>query len=165
MEFDPSMIEGMPPEAMMIFVIVLIISLVVFFALAAVILFFFFRGFQGVPEEHQKMKPSLVWLGLIPVFQLYWAFVTVSKISDSYRSAFESRGDTGNGDCGTKVGFWFAMTNLLTLISLPSMFSQNALTTVLSLAGSLLSLVSFGLMIWYLVKIFDLKGKLAENAE
>ena len=41
--------------------------------------------------ENIKMEPGLVWLNLIPIFNLGWIFYTTIKIRDTLEAEFKSR--------------------------------------------------------------------------
>lgn len=44
------------------------------------------RLLLAVEPKNRAMKPNLVWLNLIPVFDFVWIFVTLLKVRDSVRS-------------------------------------------------------------------------------
>ena len=41
--------------------------------------------------ENNNMEPGLVWLNLIPIFNLGWMFYTIIKIRDALKIEFKSR--------------------------------------------------------------------------
>lgn len=60
----------------------------IFFLLSflAVLIFFILTQqwtLQAVSPENRKMVPGNVWLQLIPIFNFYWQFVLVNRISES----------------------------------------------------------------------------------
>jgi hypothetical protein len=57
-----------------------------------------------VSPANQGMSPGLVWLNLIPVFNLGWIIYTVIKVKDSVSAEFRSRGWPLDGDLGYNVG-------------------------------------------------------------
>jgi len=59
-------------------------------------------------EENQRMRPGLVWLNLIPVFNLGWHLYTVLKVSETLKARFGKQG----GDGGRTLGI---ITSLLML--------------------------------------------------
>jgi hypothetical protein len=68
------------------------ISLVVVYI---VVLIFFLIAQQNtlkaIQPQNRRMSPGEVWLQLIPVFNLIWQFIVVSRISDSIRSEINDR--------------------------------------------------------------------------
>ena len=54
-------------------------------------------------ERHQKMQPGMVWLMLIPLFNLVWHFFVVKNVSESIKSWAAERGAKVD-DAGYTVG-------------------------------------------------------------
>ena len=87
--------------------------------------------------QNAQMAPGLVWLNLIPLFNLVWGFVTVLKVSRSNQLAAQAAGrDVGDG--GQIIGILFMVFGLLALIPF---------------IGILLGLASLVLWIVFWVKI------------
>ena len=51
----------------------------------------------------------MVWLLLIPCFNIIWNFMVFPKLGRSFRAYFESKGDSANADCGEKMGLWYSI--------------------------------------------------------
>lgn len=51
------------------------------------------RTLSAVRKEYRELRPGLVWLQLIPVFNLYWMFVVVTRIADSISKEVVARQD------------------------------------------------------------------------
>jgi len=140
--------ELSPEEATAIFMvygIAFVATLVVALAISAVVAFLFKKNYDVIPPEHRKLNPtSKVWFLLIPLFNLYWLFVVVLGLSDSYKSYFDANGITDVGDCFRQLGLWLCITTCCTIIP-----CVNYLTTPASLV----------LLIIYLVKVFELKKR------
>jgi Domain of unknown function (DUF4328) len=47
------------------------------------------KALSAVSEENRKMPPGQVWLLLIPLFNIVWAFIVVTKLADSFSAEFE----------------------------------------------------------------------------
>lgn len=131
---------------------------ILFFALGMMLLFaalwlipliFFLvtmqNALQAVAPERRSLTPGLVWLDLIPVFNLVWNFFIVTHVSHSLRREFAARGVTHVGDCGYGLGI--AMSVLVVCTVIP----------VLGWASWIASVV---LWILYWVKVADLKNQL-----
>jgi hypothetical protein len=70
---------------------VLLMSLV-FLALFIVYLWTIQGTLTEINPENRRIKTEHIWLMLIPVFNLYWLFVLVTRVSDSIRAEYEDRG-------------------------------------------------------------------------
>jgi hypothetical protein len=46
---------------------------------------------KAIKPQNRRMSPGEVWLQLIPLFNLVWQFVVVSRIADSIRSEINDR--------------------------------------------------------------------------
>ncbi len=77
-------------------VLLLIIGLI-----ALVVAIFYLLNLQNlmksIKEENREVSPGNVWLMLIPVFSLIYAFILYPKISASVKKELESRGMEGDG--------------------------------------------------------------------
>lgn len=102
-----------------------------------------------VPPQHRKMEPGLVWLLLIPLFNLVWNFFVFLRLPESYQSYFAAQGRTDVGDCGRGIGQWYAICAVLTVVPCVS---------------SLASAAAIVLLIIFLVKAFDLRGQIPIEA-
>lgn len=108
------------------------------------------RAFESIPREHRRMEPGMVWLLLIPCFSLVWNFFVFPKLAQSFRAAFEARGQMANGDCGERLAWWTAGCCAAGIIP------------CLGYAASLAYLV---LLILFLVKANDLRDQMIPQAE
>lgn len=57
-----------------------------------------------VSPANRVMRPSFVWLNLIPVISLLWNVYTVMAVSKSIKNEFSSRNITKRGDGGFFIG-------------------------------------------------------------
>ncbi|MCA9294856.1 MAG: hypothetical protein KC983_00025 [Phycisphaerales bacterium] len=111
-----------------------------------------FVGLGGVPREHRAMEPALVFLLLIPLFNIIWNFFVLTRIPASYERAFRAYGRTHPGDCGKGVGLAAAICYCGVFISC---------IPFLACIGWIPMVAAFVLMIIFLVKLFTMKGELA----
>lgn len=51
----------------------------------------------------------MVWLLLIPCFNLVWNFFVYPKLADSYKAYFDSVGRPEVGDCGKGIGLAYCI--------------------------------------------------------
>jgi hypothetical protein len=76
------------------------------------ILFYFtlHRCLARVKLSNRDMTPGLVWLNLLPCFQIVWIFITVSRIGSSLRKEYKDRDWPTEGEgFGMTVGIAYAM--------------------------------------------------------
>ena len=73
-------------------------------------------------ERHQKMKPGLVWLLLIPLFNLVWHFFVVKHVSDSIKSWAEENGENVQ-DAGYTIGLVACIAQCCGIIPLVNMLA------------------------------------------
>ncbi len=72
---------------------------------------------KKVSPENQKMPPANVWLLFIPLFNIGWHFVVVSRVSDSLKAEFTKRGITFEAERPAYgVGLAYCILNCCTII-------------------------------------------------
>jgi hypothetical protein len=86
------------PEA----IVILLIIIGAFFLAAFALQIFFLLTLSrvlGLCRPHNRtIEPGMVWLNLIPIFNLVWMFITVIRVSDTLRYEFEERGRDRRGE-------------------------------------------------------------------
>lgn len=50
------------------------------------------RAVKRCEPENRRIEPGMVWLGLIPLFNLLWMIVIVERVGESLRNEFIARG-------------------------------------------------------------------------
>jgi hypothetical protein len=139
-----------PSEALSIAIVLAMIAVVLFIALAiqAVICYFVAEHYKIIPAGLRKMEPGQVWLMMIPLFNLYWAFPVFLGLSESYQAAFAARGRTDVGDCSRQIALWYCICVACSVIPCLNYISGPA---------------SLVLLIIYLIKISEYKKQLLES--
>jgi hypothetical protein len=122
------------------------IALIIGFGIAIVICFLLSDALKRLPKEFRKMEPGMVWLLLIPCFNMVWNFFVFPKISESYSAYFAVQGRNDVGDAGGRLGLAYAICVPCGLIPC---------------VGYVASLAALVLLIIYLVKITKLKNQIA----
>jgi hypothetical protein len=70
----------------------------------------------AVPEDKREMSPGLAWLLLIPLFNIIWIFIVVSKLTQSFR-ALKAAGQLRTPtDASNGVGLAYAILSVLTVL-------------------------------------------------
>jgi hypothetical protein len=135
--------------------IIFAITYAFFAALFGLLISFLLRmNFLRIPAEHRKMDPDKLWYGAIPFYNAYLFFQFTDALSNSYKSYFDSVGDTSVGDCGKQIGNWFCIAFAVSYIFI---------IPTLNCLGPVVSLALLILLIIYLVKIFELRNKIPET--
>lgn len=124
---------------------ILLFTVVIMVAISIFICLLIYLPYKDVPAEHQKMAPGLVFLLLIPFFNIIWNFIVFMRIPESFQSYFAAQGRTDVGDCGRQIGLWYAICGVAAIVPCVNYIAGPA------------ALVLF---IIFLVKIWGLKGQL-----
>ncbi len=72
--------------------LVMLFILIVAITVLALYLLTLQNTLKAISPENRRMPPGNVWLMLIPFFGLIWHFIIVTKMADSIKAQFESRG-------------------------------------------------------------------------
>lgn len=126
-------------------VLVLLFGLIVFVVSLAIgigILWLIFDALSAVPEPYRKMTPGLVFLMLIPLFNLVWVFFVVNRVPASFKLYFEGIGRPQPGDYGQAMGLTAAICMVVSIVPF---------------IGFIAGLVFLVCIILFLVKITALK--------
>lgn len=67
------------------------------------------KALQAVSPRNRAMSPGLVWLSLIPCFNVIWNFLVVTKVSASLEEEFADRRLRGGGDHGKHIGLTYCV--------------------------------------------------------
>lgn len=91
------------------------------------------------------MTPGLVWLQLIPVFDLFWQFYVVVQVGKTLGNEFRKRGIPAEQNPGQSIGLAmciFELCGAVPVVGIPA------------------AIVGFILWIFYWIKIHDYSVKL-----
>ena len=118
-------------------------------ALSLIPIILLYTDFQRIPRAFRKLESGLVWLLLIPCFNIVWNFYVFPGLSDSFKAYFNSVGDNSVGNCARDLGLGYAIC---------------CAASVIPFVGCLTGIVSLVLLIMYLVKANDLKNRIPLTA-
>lgn len=124
-----------------------ILILLVGIAVGALVCWLLSGWLAKVPREHRKQEPGLVWLLMIPLFNLVWSFFVFPKIAQSFQSYFRSKGDTTDTGNGLALAFCILAASELLVGWIPCI-------------GAIYSLGVLVVFILVLVKFHGLKERL-----
>lgn len=121
--------------------VILVISLIV----GVLFLLNLHRLLDAIKPANRTMEPGLVWLNLIPIFNLGWLFYTVIKISEALGAELAERG-LDNPDEGGKV--------------LGLVMAGTVVGGLIPLLGGISSLAALVVGIIYWIKMAEYRKKL-----
>jgi ABC-type Fe3+ transport system permease subunit len=97
--------------------------------------------------ESRTTTPGSVWLLLIPLFNLVWQFIIVTKISESLHNEFTKRNIQEDPQPGKSIGITFCVL---------------AVCSIIPVIGIITSIAAFICWIIYWVKISGYSNKLLQ---
>lgn len=127
------------PELIILFVIGLVLLPSIFFLLTLQ------KALTRCAPESRTMAPGQVWLMLIPLFNIVWQFILVSRVASSLGNEFRRRNIPAEAEPGKSLGLAFAIL---------------ALTSIIPVLGVLTGIAAFVCWIVYWVKIANYSAQL-----
>ncbi len=106
----------------------LIFGLLIACAALAVVIFYILsmqKALNLAGPSHQKMQPAMVWLMLIPLFNLVWHFFVVKNVSESIKSWATENGKSVD-DAGYTIGLIACIANCCGLIPVVNLLAGPA---------------------------------------
>ncbi len=92
------------------------IVFVVLPAIQAIICWQLADAFHCIPPRYRFQEPNMVWLLMVPLFNLYWNFKVVPVLAESFQLYFYSRGIADVEDCGERFARWYCYLALTWVI-------------------------------------------------
>jgi hypothetical protein len=128
-----------------LFAMGIIILLLILGALLTVAILFILnlqKTLAACSQENRAMEPGLVWLALIPLFNLFWIIWTVIKIRDSLQKEYEARSlDTTEVTNTYNIGLTYGV-----------LAASGIITQFIPFIGILASIATLVFFIMYWVK-------------
>lgn len=125
------------------------LGLSVSLVISAIIAFLVYNAQKAVPPQHRKIDPNMIWLMLIPLFNLVWNFFVFQRVPESYQSYFASIGRPEVGEKEKKLGLWLAIC---------------AACSIIPCVGVLAGLAALVLLIMFLINIYGYKAQIPPSA-
>ncbi|MEM1446681.1 MAG: hypothetical protein AAGF84_11540 [Planctomycetota bacterium] len=154
--------------ALIAFIIPLIVFITTYLILAAVLALLIWLPHRQVPRKLRRIHGFSIWLTVIPFFGLLWNFRVASRVPASFRNYFAAHpeaiqpppGMVGGaplnvGSAGKPLGMWYAGLTIAAWLTL--------ITCILSPLSTPLSIASIVLYILFVVKLFQMSGRVAEH--
>jgi len=130
-------------------IIIIAASLCVFLfilMIQAALCYFWQTCLNSVDEQHRTISPPMVWLYMIPCFNIFWLFFLMINIPKSFQNHFNARGVSDVGDCGQGICIGYAACVLVSMIPY---------------IGCLAQIPALILLVMHILKFIDLKKKAA----
>ncbi|HWB07880.1 MAG TPA: hypothetical protein VG826_01460 [Pirellulales bacterium] len=134
-----------PPEVVGIYVAVALVAVVIGLAITIVIAVLISSCYARIPQQYREMEPGMVYLMLIPCFNLVWIFFVTLRLSQSFQKYFADIGRSDVGDCGYQLGLWCSICTVVSVIPCVNYVAGPA---------------ALVLLILYLVKVIGLKNQI-----
>lgn len=109
---------------------------------------------KKIPAEHRKQEPGMVWLLMIPVFQLFWIFMVYPRMAQSFDSYFASKNETAEST--QKMAMLYCWLTVGAIV--------GSFIPLVNILAGLAGLVSFVLLIIVLVKFSGLAKRIPAPA-
>lgn len=78
-------------------------------AIHVAILYYVYTCVQRIPPQFRQIEPGMVFLLIIPFFNIVWNFFVYPKIADSFKAYFNSVGRADVGDCGKTLALVYCI--------------------------------------------------------
>jgi hypothetical protein len=116
-----------------------------------------------ISPKNRRLPPSLVWLLLVPCFNVVWQFVIVVLVPASLRNEFRDRGQDDGTDYGKSIGLaqaamWILATIIRGAITQPMPPETAWFANAISLFMDVIGIVLF-VLFW--VRVASYSRKLA----
>lgn len=141
--------EEVPAALVGIMLVFVVIAVVISLAITIFVLYLLYTCLARIPQQYRLMEPAMVFLMLIPCFNIVWIFFVTARISRSFQAFFASHARTDVGDCGQQIGLWWSICAVVSMVPFLNYIAGPA---------------SLVLMIIYLVKVMGLKNQIPEGA-
>jgi ACS family hexuronate transporter-like MFS transporter len=99
------------------------------------------RALERCAPQNRTLSPGLVWLSMIPLFNIVWQFILINRIASSLRREFDTR---QTAQPGQREDYGYGVGLAMCILSLAS---------IIPLAGIVCGLAGFVCWIVYWVKI------------
>lgn len=138
---------------------VAVLAILASLAVGVAICWFLMTCFQRVPPAYRKQEPGLVWLLLIPCFNIVWNFFVLPRLADSYKAYFDSVARTDVGDCGRSLALGCCILPIVNIV-ISWLGWVPVIGRLFGVLGCLVGLANLILLIAFLVKAASLKAQI-----
>lgn len=140
--------SGEEAVAMAVVLAIVLVFLAAMIAVQVVICLLLHKTLAAIPVEHRKMNPpGMVWLLFIPFFNLVWNFFVFLQIPDSFKSYFDSIGQSQGEDYGRGLGLTYSI-----------LAASSMVLGWVPCLGSIVGIAALVVLIMVLVKFWQFKN-------
>jgi len=125
---------------------------------------------KAIRPEHRELRPGQVWLQLIPLINLYWQFIVVTRIADSIsrqNASFQDDSILGIPDYDAVAAVGKRPTYAMGIAFCTLMVANSVLSYISSLAMLQGVVALGGIICWiiYWVQLAEVKRKLVRSQQ
>ncbi len=103
-----------------------------------------------VKEENRRIKPLLIWLILVPGFNVLWNFFVVIRMSQSIKNELDSRDFEVEGNPTLYVGLTYAiLSSIILFVPVPKDLNYSIGVGVLAIAIITAFVQYWMKIVWY----------------
>ncbi|MDG2423234.1 MAG: DUF4328 domain-containing protein [Phycisphaerales bacterium] len=139
-----------------------------------VVIWLIYDAAKAADPKHRNMEPGLVWLLIIPIFNVFWNFRALPAVADSLAATLRDHGKD-EGDCGRFFGYiWSLLMIAWWILLIVGIAGGNAMAfaggnaasvsvAALGLIGILKLIADLAILvcvILYIVKVQTAKSKI-----
>ncbi|HMD55497.1 MAG TPA: hypothetical protein VKJ65_13190 [Phycisphaerae bacterium] len=121
----------------------LFLTFTIFMAISVFICWAVYSCYERIPQQFRVRESWMVWLLLIPLFNLVWIFFIYPSLATSYKKYFDSIGRTDVGDCGYSIALAYCICSCCSIVT-----------------GFLTGIAALVLLIIFLVKAWELRSQI-----
>ncbi|MBU2885777.1 hypothetical protein KO507_08385 [Gilvimarinus agarilyticus] len=99
-----------------------LVFLLIFIVIFVLYMLSLSKALRLAGPQNRKMEPGLVWLNLIPLFNMGWIIFTVLKVSEAINNKHTENGTPDPSEGAKTIGLLYTIFALLTLIPILGMF-------------------------------------------
>ncbi|HZZ78669.1 MAG TPA: hypothetical protein VFE62_09130 [Gemmataceae bacterium] len=144
-----------PPELIVVFIVVGLVMMAISLTIQIFYCLTLSKALNNVAPRNRQMEPGMVWLLLIPCFNIVWVYFIGTRIPASLKNEFEDRGMDDGSDYGRSNG-------LTAAILLSVMIGMSCIPFV-NYCNSVVGIVYLVFWIMFWVKIAGYSSKLASS--
>ena len=116
---------------------------------------------KTIKQHNRKMQPGEVWLQLIPIFNIIWQFVVITRISDSIKNEINDR--NANSFLGIADPAFANDINKRPTYNIGLAFCILGCSSIIPSLGGYASIASLICWVFYWIQLTGYKNKFTSN--
>jgi heme/copper-type cytochrome/quinol oxidase subunit 2 len=110
--------EHMSAAAAIVVALLVLVGVIISLAITIFFILTLQKALNRCSPENRAMQPGMIWLMLIPLFNIVWIFFVVINISKSLSAEFTKRGIASDPEPGKTLGLAYAILAICSAIPL-----------------------------------------------